>query len=75
MQSPWVALVVALVLTAVLAFAVGSVTLKLSGHYLPLGTIAWGISLYFIFGTLESMGGQTGMSGIPSITFFGIAQF
>ena len=73
MQSPWVALVVALVLTAVLAFAVGSVTLKLSGHYLPLGTIAWGISLYFIFGTLESMGGQTGMSGIPSITFFGIA--
>ncbi|WP_288393642.1 branched-chain amino acid ABC transporter ATP-binding protein/permease [uncultured Herbaspirillum sp.] len=73
MQSPWVALVVALLLTALLALAVGSVTLKLSGHYLPLGTIAWGISLYFIFGTLESMGGQTGMSGIPSITLFGVA--
>ncbi|WP_343650876.1 branched-chain amino acid ABC transporter ATP-binding protein/permease [Herbaspirillum sp.] len=72
MQSPWVALVVALVLTALLALAVGSVTLKLSGHYLPLGTIAWGISLYFIFGTLESMGGQTGMSGIPSIALFGV---
>lgn len=73
LQSPWPALVVALVLTALLAYAVGSVTLKLSGHYLPLGTIAWGISLYFIFGTLESMGGQTGMSGIPSITLFGVA--
>lgn len=31
LQSPWPALAVALVLTALLAFAVGSVTLKLSG--------------------------------------------
>ncbi|MFL9926900.1 ATP-binding cassette domain-containing protein [Herbaspirillum lusitanum] len=73
LQSPWIALCVALLVTAVLAFLLGSVTLKLSGHYLPLGTIAWGISMYYIFGTLESMGGQTGMSGIPSISLFGVA--
>jgi branched-chain amino acid transport system permease protein len=24
------------------------------GHFLPLGTIAWGISLYFLFGTWSS---------------------
>lgn len=71
LHSPWAALFVALALTALLALAVGAITLKLSGHYLPLGTIAWGISLYFIFGTLESMGGQTGMSGIPPITLLG----
>jgi branched-chain amino acid transport system permease protein len=72
-HSPWAALVIALVCSGVLALLIGSLTLKLSGHYLPLGTIAWGISLYFIFGTLESMGGQSGMSGIPPIKFFGVA--
>ncbi|EJN00308.1 ATP-binding cassette domain-containing protein [Herbaspirillum sp. YR522] len=72
MHTPWAALAMALLVTAVLALLVGMVTLKLSGHYLPLGTIAWGISMYFIFGTLDSMGGQTGMSGIPSISLFGV---
>jgi ABC-type branched-subunit amino acid transport system permease subunit len=42
-------------------------TLRLSGHYLPLGTIAWGISLYFLFGNLEFLGGHTGISGIPPL--------
>lgn len=73
LHSPWAALVIALICTALLALLLGSLTLKLSGHYLPLGTIAWGISLYFIFGTLQSMGGQTGMAGIPPITLFGLA--
>jgi len=73
MHSPWATLCIALACTALLALLLGSLTLKLSGHYLPLGTIAWGISLYFIFGTLQSMGGQTGMSGIPPIKLFGLA--
>ena len=73
LHSPWAALCIALICTALLALFLGSLTLKLSGHYLPLGTIAWGISLYFVFGTLQSMGGQTGMSGIPPITLFGLA--
>ena len=70
--SPWLALVAGLVFTAVVALVLGSLTLKLSGHYLPLGTIAWGISLYFLFGTLESLGGHTGLTGIPPITLFGV---
>ena len=32
----------------------------MKGHYLPLATIAWGISLYFLFGNLEFLGGHTG---------------
>ena len=71
--SPWIALIIGLVLTAVVALLIGSITLKLSGHYLPLGTIAWGISLYYLFGTLPAMGGHTGLSGIPSLTLFGIS--
>ncbi len=45
----------------------------MSGHYLPLGTIAWGISLYFLFGNLEFLGKYDGLNGIPPIAFFGIA--
>jgi branched-chain amino acid transport system permease protein len=71
--SPWVALVLGLVFTAVVAIVLGSVTLRLSGHYLPLGTMAWGISLYFLFGNLEFLGGHSGMSGIPPIEVFGYA--
>ena len=44
---PWVGLALGLALTFAVAWALGSVTLKLSGHYLPLCTIAWGLSLYY----------------------------
>ena len=69
--SPWLTLLVGLLLTAAVAVLIGSLTLKLSGHFLPLGTIAWGISLYFLFGTMESLGGHTGISGIPAIGLLG----
>ncbi|WP_051246660.1 branched-chain amino acid ABC transporter ATP-binding protein/permease [Metapseudomonas resinovorans] len=69
--SPWLTLLVGLVLTGAVALLLGALTLKLSGHYLPLGTIAWGLSLYYLFGTMESLGGHTGVSGLPSISVFG----
>jgi len=71
--SPWLALLVGVVLTVSVAMLLGAMTLKLSGHYLPLGTIAWGLSLYYLFGTVESLGGHTGVSGLPSISLLGIA--
>ena len=48
--SPWLGLLAGFALTLAVAAVLGSLTLKLSGHYLPLGTIAWGISLAFLFG-------------------------
>ena len=70
--SPWLALVAGLALTSVVALVLGALTLRLSGHYLPLGTIAWGISLYFLFGNIEHLGGHTGITGIPSLSVFGL---
>lgn len=70
--SPWLGLLAGLLLTALVAFVLGLLTLRLSGHYLPLGTIAWGISLYFLFGNLDFLGGHTGMSGIPALSLFGV---
>jgi len=42
------------------------------GHYLPLATIAWGISLSLLFGNLEFLGGHTGLTGIPSLSVGGV---
>lgn len=70
--SPWAALVIGLLLTATVAVIIGSVTLKLSGHYLPLGTMAWGISLFFLFGNMEFLGGHAGLSNLPAINIFGV---
>ena len=69
--SPWIGLLVGLLVTGLVAYLLGLLTLRLSGHFLPLGTIAWGISLYFLFGNLEFLGGHTGMSGIPALSLFG----
>jgi branched-chain amino acid transport system permease protein len=70
--SPWLGLVAGIALTVVIALVLGFLMLRLSGHYLPLGTIAWGISLYYLFGNLQWLGGQTGLSGIPPITLGGL---
>ena len=48
------------------------VTLRMSGHYLPLATIAWGLSLFYLLGNLEFLGKYDGLLGIPALSFFGI---
>ncbi len=65
---PWIGLILGFALSASVAWILGSVTLRLSGHYLPLGTIAWGLSLYFLFGNLEFLGGHTGMAGVSALS-------
>ncbi|KAF0164254.1 MAG: branched-chain amino acid transport system ATP-binding protein [Rhodocyclaceae bacterium] len=71
-MSPWGTLIVGMVITTAVSLALGFITLRLSGHFLPLGTIAWGISLYFIFGNLEALGGHGGIDGIPAVDLFGL---
>ena len=70
--SPWLTLLVALALTILIAFILGAITLRMGGHYLPLATIAWGISLYFLFGTIPLLGGSTGISDLPALNLFGL---
>ena len=66
--SPWINLAVALVLTIAIALLLGFITLRMRGHYLPLATIAWGMSLYFLMGNVELLGGHTGITGIPALS-------
>jgi branched-chain amino acid transport system permease protein len=70
---PWAGLLLGLVLTFALAWALGAVTLKLQGHYLPLCTIAWGLSLYYLFGNMDFLGGQTGITGVPPLVIAGFS--
>jgi branched-chain amino acid transport system permease protein len=65
--SPWLTLPLALLVSGAAAVLLGIVTVRLSGHYLPLGTIAWGIALFYLFSKLEFLGRNDGISGIPPL--------
>jgi branched-chain amino acid transport system permease protein len=71
-MSPWLTLFVGLALTAVSALIVGFITLRMSGHYLPLATIAWGLSLYYLMGNLDALGKYDGLLGLKSLSIPGL---
>ncbi|MBN3849644.1 branched-chain amino acid ABC transporter ATP-binding protein/permease [Paraburkholderia sp. Ac-20342] len=70
--SPWLALIAGIIVTALVALMLGLVTMRLSGHFLPLGTIAWGLALFYLFGNLDMLGKYDGINGIPVLNVFGI---
>ncbi|MDB5046763.1 MAG: branched-chain amino acid transporter binding protein, partial [Deinococcus sp.] len=69
--NPWLTLPAGMLVTAGVAALLGLATLRMQGHYLPLATIAWGISLYYVFGNTPALGGFTGLRGIPPVNVFG----
>ncbi|MES2954634.1 MAG: branched-chain amino acid ABC transporter permease, partial [Pseudomonadota bacterium] len=69
--SPWLTLWVGLGLTAVCAIVLGWITLRMSGHYLPLATLAWGLSLYYTMGNLQALGKYDGILGVTGLSLFG----
>jgi len=66
--SPWLTLPASLLVSGLAAVLLGLVTVRLSGHYLPLGTLAWGLSLFYLFSKLEFLGRNDGISGIPPLS-------
>jgi branched-chain amino acid transport system permease protein len=67
-MSPWLTLPLSLLVSGIAAVVLGIVTVRLSGHYLPLGTIAWGIGLFYLFSKLEFLGRNDGITGIPPLS-------
>ncbi len=65
--SPWLGLLFGLALTGLVAALLGAVTLRLGGHYLPLGTVAWGLAIFFLFGNFEALGRHNGIADLPPI--------
>src|SRR5438105_13069012 len=66
--SPWLTLPASLLVSGIAAVLLGLVTVRLSGHYLPLGTIAWGLGLFYLFSKLEFLGRNDGISAIPPLS-------
>ena len=66
--SPWLTLPLSLLVSGIAAVILGVITVRLSGHYLPLGTIAWGMGLFYLFSKLEFIGRNDGISGVPPLS-------
>ncbi len=70
--SPWVGLVAGIAITIVVALILAWLTLRMSGHYLPLATIAWALSLNYTMGNMEFLGKYDGLQGLPSLSLLGL---
>jgi branched-chain amino acid transport system permease protein len=69
--SPWLGLLLALACCGAVAGLLGALTLRLRGHFLSLSTIAWGLAIYFLFGTVDGLGNFYGIADIPPISVAG----
>ena len=65
--SAWLALPVGIGIAIVAALVVGAITLRMSGHYLPLATIAWGLALNYTMANMDWLGKYDGLVGIPTL--------
>ena len=62
---PFVACLVAVLLTSVIAYAIGIPVLKLKGHYLAMATLGFGTIIYSIVLGTQRLGAADGISTVP----------
>ncbi len=70
-RSAWLGLLLAVACCGVVAALVGALTLRLRGHFLSLSTVAWGLAIYYLFGTIDGLGNFNGLADIPPIAVAG----
>ena len=66
--APAVGLIAGLLVVGATAWLLGLVTARLSGHFLALASIAWGVSFTSLFGTLPFLHGYNGIGDIPPLS-------
>jgi len=72
--DPWLSILLGTLLAAAAAYLVGLPILRLSGHYLALATLAWGIIAAILFTQLAGLtGGPNGYTHVPVLSLFGVA--
>jgi branched-chain amino acid transport system permease protein len=64
---PIAGLIAGLAVTGTIAWLLGLITARLSGHFLALVSVAWGISFFSLFGTLPLLHGFNGIGDIPPL--------
>ena len=77
--NPWLGILSGVVLSSLVAWFIGLITLRLKGHFLALATLAWGIVITGILRNwIEVTGGNTGYGigaaqRIPALSVFGFS--
>lgn len=71
--SAWAGLIAGLLIVALVSVFLGLITLRLSGHFMPIATLSWGLAIYFVFGNLDILGKHTGLSNVPPVSIGDIA--
>nr|WP_234413810.1 branched-chain amino acid ABC transporter ATP-binding protein/permease [Ideonella sp. A 288] len=71
--SPWLTLFIGVALSVSVALLLGAITLRMSGHYLPLATIAWGLALNYTMANMDWLGKYDGILGVPPISLAGFS--
>lgn len=71
--SPWIGLIFSILLPALIAYVVGYTMVRLSGYYLAMATLAFGIIVSVLLIEWRSVtNGASGFYGIPSVELFGL---
>jgi len=71
--SPWLAMMVGILIAMSLAYCIGVPSLRLRGHYLAMATLGFGVIIFIIFNEYVSLtGGPSGFGEIPRLSLFGI---
>lgn len=67
---PFVALLAGLAVSAAAAAALGRAVFRLSGHFLAMGTLAFGLFFFYLLTFAQGItGGNAGKGGIPDLAF------
>jgi branched-chain amino acid transport system permease protein len=68
--NPWLACIAAVLITVVVAFAVGKPVLALRGHYLAMATLGFGTIIYRIVLGSRLFGEADGITNVPGFDVF-----
>lgn len=70
--NPWLAMLIAAVMTGAFAYIIGYPIFRLKGNYLAMATLGLGLIMWILFRELSHFtGGPDGMSGIPYLSIGG----
>jgi len=62
--TPWISIMIGIILASVIAFLIGTPLLRLKGHYFSVATMAVGECARYIFQNWDAIGGSTGVDFI-----------
>jgi branched-chain amino acid transport system permease protein len=70
--NAWLGILAGAVLSAAVAWVLGSVIFRIQGHYLSLATLAFGLALAALANEVPFTGRNAGISGIPALSLPGV---